>query len=107
MKNIKELVLKGNKFTIKGGVNNIYQFEKSQSESYTTSYFLGKCMGMESKVSMFEACIGKINDNSFTYFSFVMDRKVSGRIYFKECVIVEEAKSEYKEKLEKMVGGGI
>ncbi len=102
MKSIKELILKGSKFTIKGGVNNIYQFEESKN-----GYFLGKYMGMESKVSMFEACISKINDNSFTYFTFVMDRKTSGRIYFKESVIVEEAKSEYKEKLEKMVGGGI
>ena len=87
MKNIKELVLKGNKFTIKGGLKNIYQIEESGSKNQT--HFLGKCFGMESKTSMFEACISKINDNSFTYFSFVMDRKVSGRIYFKECVLVE------------------
>ena len=87
MKNIKELVLKGNKFTIKGGLKNIYKIEESESKT-GKSHFLGKCFGMESKTSMFEACIGKINDNSFTYFSFVMDRKASGRIYFKDLILV-------------------
>jgi len=86
MKNIKELILKGNKFTIKGGLKNIYQIEESENKRQT--HFLGKCFGMESKTSMFEACIGKINNNSFTYFSFVMDRKVSGRVYFKDLIIV-------------------
>jgi hypothetical protein len=38
---------------------------------------------------MFEACISKINDNSFTYFTFVMDRKASGRIYFKDLTLLE------------------
>ena len=52
------------------------------------SHFLGKCFGMESKTSMFEACLSKINDNSFTYFSFIMDRKVSGRVYFKDLILV-------------------
>ena len=42
---------------------------------------------MESKTSMFEACLSKINDNSFTYFSFIMDRKVSGRVYFKDLIL--------------------
>ena len=87
MKNIKELILKGNKFTIKGGLKNIYKIEESESKT-GKSHFLGKCFGMESKTSMFEACIGKINDNSFTYFSFVMDRKASGRIYFKDLILV-------------------
>ena len=88
MKNIKELILKGNKFTIKGGLKNIYKIEESENKNGT--HFLGKCFGMESKTSMFEACIGKINDNSFTYFSFVMDRKASGRIYFKDLILVGE-----------------
>ena len=88
MKNIKELILKGNKFTIKGGLKNIYKIEESESKT-KKSLFLGKCFGMESKTSMFEACISKINDNSFTYFSFVMDRKASGRIYFKDLILVE------------------
>ena len=86
MKNIKELILKGNKFTIKGGLKNIYKIEESENKNGT--HFLGKCFGLDSKVSMFEACIGKINDNSFTYFSFVMDRKVSGRVYFKDLILV-------------------
>ena len=86
MKNIKELILKGNKFTIKGGLKNIYQIEESKSKT-KKSLFLGKCFGMESKTSMFEACIGKINDNSFTYFTFVMDRKASGRVYFKDLIL--------------------
>ena len=87
MKNIKELVLKGNKFTIKGGLKNIYKIEESESKT-GRSHFLGKCFGMESKTSMFEACIGKINDNSFTYFTYVMDRKASGRVYFKNLILV-------------------
>ena len=87
MKNIKELVLKGNKFTIKGGLKNIYKIEESESKT-KKSFFLGKCLGVDSKVSMFEACLSKINDNSFTYFSFVMDRKVSGRVYFKDLILV-------------------
>ena len=87
MKNIKELVLKGNKFKIKGGISNIYKIEESESKT-KKSLFLGKCFGMESKTSMFEACIGKINDNSFTYFTFVMDRKASGRVYFKDLILV-------------------
>ena len=86
MKNIKELILKGNKFTIKGGLKNIYKIEESESKT-KKSFFLGKCFGLDSKVSMFEACIGKINDNSFTYFSFIMDRKVSGRVYFKDLIL--------------------
>ena len=86
MKNIKELILKGNKFWIKGGLDNIYQIEESESKT-KKSLFLGKCFGMESKTSMFEACIGKINDNSFTYFTFVMDRKASGRVYFKDLIL--------------------
>ena len=87
MKNIKELILKGNKFWIKGGLDNIYKIEESESKT-KKSLFLGKCFGMESKTSMFEACISKINDNSFTYFTFVMDRKASGRIYFKDLILV-------------------
>ena len=87
MKNIKELILKGNKFTIKGGLKNIYKIEESESKT-GRSHFLGKCFGMESKTSMFEACIGKINDNSFTYFTYVMDRKASGRVYFKDLILV-------------------
>ena len=87
MKNIKELILKGNKFTIKGGLKNIYKIEESESKT-GKSHFLGKCFGMESKTSMFEACLSKINDNSFTYFSFIMDRKVSGRVYFKDLILV-------------------
>ena len=86
MKNIKELILKGNRFTIKGGLKNIYKIEESENKNKTP--FLGKCFGMESKTSMFEACISKINDNSFTYFTFVMDRKASGRIYFKDLILV-------------------
>ena len=88
MKNIKELILKGNKFTIKGGLKNIYQIEESENKRQT--HFLGKCFGLDSKVSMFEACIGKVNNNSFTYFSFVMDRKVSGRVYFKDLILAGE-----------------
>jgi hypothetical protein len=87
MKNIKELILKGNRFTIKGGLKNIYKIEESENKNKTP--FLGKCFGMESKTSMFEACISKINDNSFTYFTFVMDRKASGRIYFKDLTLLE------------------
>ena len=87
MKNIKELILKGNKFTIKGGLKNIYKIEESESKT-GKSHFLGKCFGMESKTSMFEACLSKINDNSFTYFTFVMDRKASGRVYFKDLILV-------------------
>jgi hypothetical protein len=87
MKNIKELVLKGNKFTIKGGLKNIYKIEESESKT-GKSHFLGKCFGVDSEVSMFEACLSKINDNSFTYFSFIMDRKVSGRVYFKDLTLV-------------------
>ena len=87
MKNIKELVLKGNKFTIKGGLKNIYKIEESETKT-GKSHFLGKCFGVDSEVSMFEACISKINDNSFTYFTFVMDRKASGRIYFKDLILV-------------------
>jgi len=87
MKNIKELILKGSKFTIKGGLKNIYKIEESESKT-KKSLFLGKCFGLESKTSMFEACISKINDNSFTYFTFVMDRKASGRIYFKDLILV-------------------
>ena len=87
MKNIKELVLKGNKFTIKGGLKNIYKIEESESKT-GKSHFLGKCFGMESKTSMFEACLSKINDNSFTYFTFIMGRKVSGRVYFKNLILV-------------------
>ena len=87
MKNIKELILKGNKFTIKGGLKNIYKIEESESKT-GKSHFLGKCLGVDSKVSMFEACLSKINDNSFTYFTFVMDRKASGRIYFKDLILV-------------------
>ena len=87
MKNIKELILKGNKFKIKGGISNIYKIEESETKT-GKSHFLGKCFGMESKTSMFEACISKINDNSFTYFTFVMDRKASGRIYFKDLILV-------------------
>ena len=86
MKSIKELVLKGSKFTIKGGLKNIYKIEESETKTGNT-HFLGKCFGMESKTSMFEACIGKINDNSFTYFTFVMDRKASGRVYFKDLIL--------------------
>ena len=89
MKSIKELVLKGSKFWIKGGLDNIYQIEESESKT-KKSLFLGKCFGMESKTSMFEACISKINDNSFTYFTFVMDRKASGRVYFKDLILVGE-----------------
>ena len=85
MKNIKELILKGNKFTIKGGLKNIYKIEESENKNGT--HFLGKCFGLDSKVSMFEACIGKVNDNSFTYFTFVMDRKASGRVYFKDLIL--------------------
>ena len=87
MKNIKELILKGNKFTIKGGLKNIYKIEESESKT-GKSHFLGKCFGMESKTSIFEACLSKINDNSFTYFSFIMDRKVSGRVYFKDLILI-------------------
>jgi hypothetical protein len=87
MKNIKELVLKGNKFTIRGGLDNIYKIEESESKT-RKSFFLGKCWGVDSKVSTFEACLSKINDNSFTYFSFIMDRKVSGRVYFKDLILV-------------------
>ena len=87
MKNIKELILKGNKFKIKGGISNIYKIEESETKT-GKSHFLGKCFGMESKTSMFEACLSKINDNSFTYFSFIMDRKVSGRVYFKDLILV-------------------
>ena len=87
MKNIKELILKGNKFKIKGGISNIYKIEESETKT-GKSHFLGKCFGMESKTSMFEACIGKINDNSFTYFTFVMDRKASGRVYFKDLILI-------------------
>ena len=89
MKNIKELILKGNKFTIKGGLKNIYKIEESESKT-GKSHFLGKCFGMESKTSMFEACLSKINDNSFTYFTFIMGRKVSGRVYFKNLILVGE-----------------
>ena len=88
MKSIKELVLKGNKFTIKGGLKNIYKIEESETKNGT--HFLGKHFGVDSNVSTFEACLGKINDNSFTYFSFVMDRKASGRIYFKDLILVGE-----------------
>ena len=87
MKNIKELILKGNKFTIKGGLKNIYKIEESESKT-RKSFFLGKCWGVDSKVSTFEACLSKINDNSFTYFTYVMDRKASGRIYFKDLILV-------------------
>ena len=86
MKNIKELILKGNKFKIKGGLSNIYKIEESENKNGT--HFLGKHFGVDSNVSTFEACLGKINDNSFTYFSFVMDRKASGRIYFKDLILV-------------------
>ena len=86
MKNIKELILKGNKFTIKGGLSNIYKIEESENKNGT--HFLGKCFGVDCGVSMFEACLSKINDNSFTYFSFIMDRKVSGRVYFKDLILV-------------------
>ena len=86
MKNIKELILKGNKFTIKGGISNIYKIEESENKN--GSYFLGKCFGVDCGVSTFEACLSKINDNSFTYFSFIMDRKVSGRVYFKDLILV-------------------
>jgi hypothetical protein len=89
MKNIKELILKGSKFTIKGGLKNIYKIEESETKT-GNKHFLGKCFGMESKTSMFEACIGKINDNSFTYFTFVMDRKASGRVYFEDLILVGE-----------------
>ena len=87
MKNIKELILKGNKFKIKGGISNIYKIEESESKT-GKSHFLGKCFGMESKTSMFEACLSKINDNSFTYFTFIMGRNVSGRVYFKNLILV-------------------
>lgn len=87
MKNIKELILKGNKFTIKGGLKNIYKIEESESKT-RKSFFLGKCWGVDSKVSTFEACLSKINDNSFTYFTFIMERKISGRIYFKDLILV-------------------
>jgi len=87
MKNIKELILKGNKFWIKGGLDNIYQIEESESKT-KKSFFLGKCWGVDSKTSTFEACLSKINDNSFTYFTFVMDRKASGRVYFKDLILV-------------------
>ena len=87
MKSIKELVLKGSKFWIKGGLDNIYQIEESESKT-KKSFFLGKCFGVDSKVSMFEACLSKINDNSFTYFTFIMGRKVSGRVYFKNLILV-------------------
>lgn len=87
MKNIKELILKGNKFTIKGGLKNIYKIEESESKT-KKSFFLGKCWGVDSKVSTFEACLSKINDNSFTYFTFIMERKVSGRVYFKDLILV-------------------
>ena len=87
MKNIKELILKGNKFWIKGGLDNIYKIEESESKT-KKSFFLGKCWGVDSKVSMFEACLSKINDNSFTYFTFIMGRKVSGRVYFKNLILV-------------------
>ena len=45
MKNIKELILKGNKFTIKGGLKNIYKIEESESKT-RKSFFLGKCWGL-------------------------------------------------------------
>ena len=95
MKSVKELILKGSKFTIKGGLNNIYQIEESKNDSSSTPYFLGKCFGMDSKTSMFEACIGKINDNSFTYFSFVMDRRSTGRIYFNDLILVGNDEDEF------------
>ena len=61
MKSIKELVLKGSKFTIKGGLQNIYKIEESETKNGT--HFLGKHFGVDSNVSTFEACLGKINDN--------------------------------------------
>ena len=87
MKNIKELILKGNKFTIKGGLKNIYKIEESETKTLK-SHFLAKCFGVDTEVTMFEACLSKINDNSFTYFTFVMDRKASGRVYFKDLILV-------------------
>ena len=89
MKITKELILAGWTFTIKGGLSNVYKIELSENGD---NYFLSKCIGVHNQVTLFEACITKINDNSFTYFSFVMDRKVTGRIYFENCEVekVEE-----------------
>ena len=84
MKITKELILAGWTFKIKGGLNNVYKIELTESGD---NYFLSKCFGVHNQVTMFEACVDKINDNSFTYFEFVMDRKVTGRIYFEDCEI--------------------